>query len=541
MYNQYMTLDGIILSKIKENIKNSLPIRINKISAINNTDILLNVHSKNNRRNLLISTHSVYNRIHFTNKNYNSLDTATNFVMSLRKHLINGIIYDCIQIEYDRYLILKIKNLNELYDSVELELRVELMGKYANIILLNPQTNKIIDALKKIPPFENNKRTIQTGASFIEIEKQNKKDPFEYKEDLSDLSKKLQGFSLILEKEIYYRLKNNEKFNDIMSEIKNSKNLFIYKEHYHIIELKHLEKVHKIKEINNGFDDIFDEFTKKERIKLIANDIYRVVKNKLKHFKSKITKINEQLLLFKNYEDFKNKADILYMSDNLNLKGLENIELYDYQGNIQKIILDPKLNIKENANKYYQKYTKYKKGIVFQEKELKIAKEELEYFESLNEQLNFCDYHDALEIKEELIEKKYLRGKQKNTKKQKKLMPNIYSTKINNKNIFYGKNNIQNAYLTFKKANKKDMWFHAKDYHGAHVVIEGNILSEDEIRTCAMIAGYFSNGRLSSSIPVNYCLIKDIKKINGALVTITNYKTIYIDIDEKYLQELNII
>lgn len=541
MYNQCMTLDGIILFKIKEDIKDSLPIRINKISAINNTDILLNVHSKNNRRNLLISTHSIYNRIHFTNKNYSSLDSATNFVMSLRKHLTNGIIYDCIQIEYDRYLILKIKNLNELYDSVELELRIELMGKYANIILLDCQTNKIIDALKKIPPFENNKRTIQIGANFTEVEKQNKNDPFFYKGDLKDLSKKLQGFSLILEKEIYYRLENKETFKNIMSEIKDSKNIFIYKNHYHIIELKHLKEKPKTTNINDGFDDIFDDYTKKERIKLIANDLYKVVKNKLKHFKNKIAKINEQLLLFKNYEDFKNKADLLYMSENLNLKGLEHIDILDYDEKIQKISLDPKLNIKENANKYYQKYTKYKKGISFQEKELEIAKNELQYFEGLNEQLGFSDYQDALEIKEELIEKKYLRCKQKNTKKQKKTSAHIYNIKINDKNIFYGKNNIQNAFLTFKKAKKSDTWFHAKDYHGAHVVIEGNELSEKEIRTCAMIAGYFSNGRFSSSIPIDYCLVKEIKKINGALVSISNYKTIYIDIDENYLKDLNII
>lgn len=533
-----MALDGIILSKIKDDFITKLPIRINKISQINQTDLIFNVHCLNKRTNILISCHSLYNRIHFTNNNYDSLENVNNFVLTLRKRLTNSIIYDIIQNDYDRYLIFKIKSLDIIYDDIYYDLHIELMGKYANIILVDTKTNKIIDALKKSMYLENTKRLIQVGALFTYVDKQNKIDPFTYNNSIDNISKKFQGFSFCLEKEFSYRL-NKQSFQSIIQEIKTSNSIYYYDKEYHIIELKHLNEAYKQYEIHQGFDEIYNQVTKKEAIKLIANDLFKLVKNKLNHFKNKKIKITEQIYLANNCEEYKNYGDLLYMSGNLNQKGLDNIHCQDYNDHEVVIKLDPKLNIKQNANKYYQKYQKLKRSLIHQENQLSITEKEIKYFEALFEQLDYASYNDALDIKQDLINKRYILDK-KNNKKMKVKKPVIYKVNYLDNIIYYGKNNIQNSYLTFKKANKYQWWFHAKDYHGAHVVLDGQ-LNEETIRLCAMIAGYYSKARNSSSIQVDYCQVKDLKKIEGAFVSLSNYKSIFIDIDAELLKELKVL
>ena len=145
-------------------------------------------------------------------------------------------------------------------------------------------------------------------------------------------------------------------------------------------------------------------------------------------------------------------------------------------------------------------------------------------------------------IKEELEKLGYIHKKKKNTLKPKNKEPHYtsYQTK-DNIIIYVGKNNIQNDYLTFKKAKRNDMWFHVKDMPGSHVIVHSENLDEYTIRLAAKIAAYYSKGRLSSSVPVNYTLIKTLKKPGGnkpGLVLLNQYKTIYIDPDNEFLKEV---
>ena len=135
--------------------------------------------------------------------------------------------------------------------------------------------------------------------------------------------------------------------------------------------------------------------------------------------------------------------------------------------------------------------------------------------------------------------------KQKKPKKKKKDDgPHLSSiTLLNGITVTYGKNNLQNDALTWKLARKSEYWFHTKDFHGSHVLVHSDRLDEETIRNAAMIAAYYSKGRYSSSVPVVYCKIKDLKKIPGAkpgMVQLTSYKTIYIDPDEEYLKTIGL-
>jgi len=529
-----MALDGIILSKIKKDLDDNLPIKINKINDTSKTSLVFNVLANGERINLVISLHSLYNHIALSDKQYSTNYEPSTFTMVLRKHLNNGIIYQIDQNEYDRYLILHITALDDLYDKKEYLLSVELMGKYANLILIDAATNRIIDALKKIPPFENTKRTILQGAQFSLPEKQNKKDPFTKPSiDINEsLVSQLQGFSKVLEDEVRYRLTKHS-FEEIMNEIKISNSLYINSKNdeYHVIPLKHISDDNKEYSIENGFDHLYYGKEEKEQIKNVTDDIFKFVKRQIKHLNIKIDKLNRNLDDALNLDTDKKYGDLLYTYSDLNRKGLKQVNINDYEDNEITIHLDPKLDIKGNANKYYQSYQKKRKGKSYIEEQIDITNTELEYFNSLSEQLSLANYNDAVEIKEELNKYGYLRkGVNNKTRKKKKI--NLYQAEFKNQLITFGKNNTQNDYLTFDYAGDYDMWFHAQKYHGSHVIVNTAEPDEETIRQCANLAAYNSNARLSSSVPVDYCLVKNIKKIKGGklgFVTIKNYKTIYID------------
>lgn len=539
-----MALDGIILSKVKQDLDTYLPIRINRISQTSKTEIVFNVHANTIRSNLVISLHSNYNHICLSKRNFTTYNDASTFAMVLRKHILNGIIYSIEQFNYDRYLLLHIRARDELYDEKEYILSVELMGKYANLILVDSE-NKIIDALKKIPPYENTRRTILPGADFTLPDKQNKVDPYSSLDINFDdsLVNQIQGFSKLLENEIRYRL-NNQTYSQILDEIKDSNNLYLTKTkdayEYHVIPLTHLSNEYSKWNIQEAFDEIYFEDDEKERIKNISEDLYKIVKRQIKHYNTKIGKLEYSLQEAENLQADKDNGDLLYQYSNLDQKGLNEVEIIDYDGNTKLVKLDPKLSVKANANKYYSLYQKKRKGKVFIEQQLEIANNELEYFKSLNEQLSIANYSDALDIKEELNKFGYL--KKPISKNKKKNNVNLYQIKVDDCTITFGKNNIQNSYLTFDYAKSNYTWFHAKQFHGSHVVVDTDKPNEKIIRICANIAAYYSQGRMSSSVPVDYCLVKDIKKVKGAkpgFVTFKNYKTIFIDpFDDK---QLNIV
>ena len=270
--------------------------------------------------------------------------------------------------------------------------------------------------------------------------------------------------------------------------------------------------------------------TQEDRIKSVTNDIFKFIKRQLKHYTTKLDKLKMSLNDALNLEEDKNFGDTLYMYPNLEQKGLKEVEIQDYEGNQIKIKLDPKLSIKQNANKYYQSYTKKRKGISYIEEQIDICQKEIAYFEAINEQLNFASYQDGLQIKEELISYGYLKKAKTTIKKKKKI--NLYQIKYQGYLITWGKNNLQNNYLTFDFAHNNYTFFHAQQYHGAHVVVNSDKLNEEIIRLAANIAAYYSGGKNSSSVPVDYCSIKDVKKIKGAkpgFVSIRNQRTIYID------------
>ncbi len=542
-----MALDGILLAKILPEIQETLPFRIQRIYTISQTELLFHIHGNAGKKQLLISTHSVYNRILFTKRSYPTPNEPSNFVMVLRKYLEGAVVENIQQAELDRWLTFHIRRHNEIGDLEYLELYIELMGKYANVILVNAE-NKIIDAMKRIPPFENSRRTIQAGAMFVSTPSQNKKNPF--KEDVVDtsisLTKQFSGFSPFLAKEVEYRMANGQSFHSIMQEIHDSKAIFIAnRDNEPVFHCINLTSVGPCKEypLFEGIDILYYHREEKERIKQISGDIQHFINRQLKHQQTKLPRLLDEYETAKDCDKWREYGDLLYAYQIQDTKGQKEIILNRFEDNQPvRIPLDEKLDGKQNARKAFQKYNKLKKGQVYLQEQIQICQSEIDYFSGLLEQLKYADFTTAMQIRDELIKLNYLNDKSSRKPKKKKKETTPAYTTITTKDdiqISFGKNNLQNEALTWHM-RKSFIWLHAKDYHGAHVVIHSETADEDTLRLAANIAAYYSAGRMSSSVPVSYCPIKNLKKIPGTkpgMVELGSYKTIYIDPSEEQLEQ----
>lgn len=544
-----MALDGVILHQINQQLKSMLPAKINKIQQLSDCEFLFTLRSNHQNRRLLISAHSVYNRINLTQLSYTTLEIPNNFLMVLRKHIDGGIILSCEQEGLDRILKMQVETHNELGDRRSITLMIELMGKYANLILVD-EDGKIIDALKRIPPFENSKRLILPQASFVPVEKQKEKsDPFQATQiDVQrSLVKQFSGFSPLLASEVEYRMQNKQDFGSILSEIKKSDQLYFTdieeQTFFHVIPLTHLQKPAYAYPIMKGLDLLYHDQEEKVRIKQQAGDLFRLVKKELHKNRQKLPKLEETRKEALDCDQYRIYGDLLFSYQH-QIRRVDQVQLPSFEtGEPIRIPLDPKLDAKGNANKYYQKYHKHKRAQSIVEEQIALCEKEIRYFERIELQLSQATIEDAEEIRSELAALGYLPQKKQQIRRRKKAsVPHFDTYVCEDGTIYVGKNNLQNEYLTWTLAHKEDYWLHAKDLHGAHVVIKCETLSESLLRSAALLAAWYSKGRYSSSVPINYTKIRTLKRIKGAkngLVALSSYQTIYIDPSKEAIQALN--
>lgn len=542
-----MAYDGIMMHQTMTALQTQIVTgRINKIYQISKYELLFQIRANRQNVKLLLSCHPMYARIQLTNLEYPTPEQASTLTMLFRKYLEGGYIKTIEQIELDRICHIVFACHNEFGDDVEYHCYIEIMGKHSNIILATKE-GKIIECLKRITPSMNTTRFLQPGAIYQwPPMMENKKNPFTspFIEN-NALTKVYQGMSPILSKEILYRRDHGEEFQQIMDTIKQSYTLYIskvdQKEYFHILPLTHLQVEYTAYPLFEGLDQHFHLIDQKDRIKQQTSNLLKYVQGEYHKNISKLEKLEQTLYTSTNSDEYRIIGDLLFSHLSILKKGMQHITLDNYYDNTKiTIALDPKLDPKQNAKKYYHKYQKAKNSISIVNEQIVLTKKEIEYFDGLLTLLTNAQYYDALEIKEELEDLGYLKKKTKKVQKNKKPRIEIYKTK-DDIEICIGKNNIQNDYIAFKYASRYDTWFHVKDMPGSHVVVKGDELDEYTIRLASNIAAYYSKGKNSSSVPVNYTLVKNLKKPSGGKpgqVLLDTYKTIYIDPDSCCLQEI---
>ncbi|QWQ38493.1 NFACT family protein [Gemella sp. zg-570] len=541
-----MAFDGFFIKKIVDELNEKLKTgRINKINNISNTELIFSIRKFSNKK-LLISIHPQNSRIHLTNNNYENPKSPSNFCTVLRKYINNSFIVSFEQKNNDRIIFIKLKNSDELGYEKNYYLILELMGKHSNIILTD-EDYTIIEAIKNSYSIEYSRATM-AGIKYKFPPTAKKINPFNFEEYPTSekefnnkfLLNNFYGVSKLLSKQF----SSLAEFKDFCAKFNNYNQPLAFKDSgkldFYYYNFNNFSEENKFTSYSELLDFVYLENN------LISNKdnnkkIYLFVRNKITKLKNKINILEDELEKAKKDNLNELKGQLLlannYLYKKFTPKEVVLQNFYDENLENIKIILDENLSIEKNAENYFNKNKKNKRSIENIEKQILVTKEEINYFENLEIQIENAEISDLEEINEELVKHKYI--KNKINKKQK----NIKYTVINYENtpIYIGKNNIQNDNITNKLAKRNYLWFHAKDIPGSHVVIFSNNPKEELINLAAMLAAYYSKFKNEDFVNVDYTLIKYVKKISGAkagMVTYTNQKTLKIKIDKLLISKI---
>ncbi|MFC5463821.1 Rqc2 family fibronectin-binding protein [Lederbergia graminis] len=548
--------------------------RIGKIYQPFKNEIVFTIRSDRKNHRLLLSAHPSYARIQLTEDTFENPNEPPMFCMILRKHLEGAIIENITQVEMDRIIIFDIKGRDELGDIAYKQLIIEIMGRHSNIILVDKEKNTIIDSIKHISSAVNSYRTTLPGAKYILPPAQNKDNPlaateFDVLKKIDFNSGKLDkqlvdqfaGMSPILAKEIIFHagLANRETlpqaFIQFMDRFKKHDYLPTITatnktEQYYVFPIAYLKGEEKhFSSLSQLLDRFYFGKADRDRVKQQATDLERFIKNETEKNVTKIKKLKATLKDAEKADYYQLLGELLTANMHLIKKGMKEISVvnyYDEAGEQIVIPLEPRKTPAENAQRYFSKYQKAKNAVEIVKEQIEKAEAEIQYFESLMQQVESASTKDIEEIREELAEEGYLRSKQKKANKKKSNAKPILDKYVasDGTEIIVGKNNKQNEYLTNKLAARDDIWLHTKDIPGSHVVIRSKEPSEQTIKEAAILAAYYSKAKTSSSVPVDFTKIRYVKKPNGAkpgFVIYDNQQTVYVTPDEDTVKKMRSI
>ena len=536
-----MPMDGLMIRTIAKRLNDNLVnAKLTKINELSSQVYALSFWKQGNPSTLMISLSANQAYIYLDKENREVQHEHSHFGNILKTHLLNAKIVNVTHYKFDRIIDITFSFINEIFVEVKRHLIIEFIGKFTNMILTK-EDYIIIDALKKYSPLDSNPQTILCGMKYESPKLDQKLVPEDYEgeELFSNYCDSFYGISPLLSQEIQYRINNlKQYFKDIIKEITNSNELYIFKNgnktDYYLIPLLFLNTEQQKYELFEGIKEFYYNKTMKLNYHEATNQIEKVINNHLNKNRHKIIKLEEEINGHQRALSNKEYGDLLFTYCYLG-KIIKNEFVYEEE-NI-KIPIDSNISIQDNAKKYFAKYNKAKKAIPYIKEQIEIAKIEIDYLENILIQLIDTDYASTTQIKEELIKAGYINDKKKimpkkgKKEKVKKYLPMYFESPTGYK-VALGKNNFQNEELTFNIANSNDTFFHVKDYAGSHVVVFGNNLDEPTIRFAANLAAYYSKARYSSTVPIDYTLVKYVKKHPSnkpGLVLLKEFKTIYID------------
>lgn len=298
--------------------------------------------------------------------------------------------------------------------------------------------------------------------------------------------------------------------------------------------------------ISACMEAFYGDKAERDTVKQRVSDLIRFLQNEKNKNVKKIDKLHESLEEAKDADQYRIQGELLFASLHELERGMKEIKVMNYYDEAQqpiRIALDPLITPSENAQRYLKKYNKYKNSLTVVEQQLRNTHEEIRYLESLLQQLEHASLHDIDEIREELTEQGYLRNRAKKARKKKKNDKPVVQCYTSSEGIpiYVGKNNIQNEYVTNRLGQSSDTWLHTKDIPGSHVVIRSTDFGDATLEEAAMLAAYYSQAKQSSMVPVDYTLIRHVRKPSGAkpgFVIYDHQKTLFITPDEHRLKNL---
>ncbi|WP_431770451.1 Rqc2 family fibronectin-binding protein [Streptococcus gallolyticus] len=547
-----MSFDGFFLHHLTKELQEELLYgRIQKINQPFERELVLTI--RNNRKNykLLLSAHPVFGRVQITTADFQNPQTPNTFTMIMRKYLQGAVIESITQIENDRILEIAFSNKNEIGDNIKVTLVVEIMGKHSNIILIDKAESKIIESIKHIGFSQNSYRTILPGSTYLAPPKTEAKNPFTVSdeklfevlqtEDLAprNLQKLFQGLGRDTAENLAAQL-SNDKLKQFRAFFARPCQPNMTDKSFAAVLFDKSDK--QFDSLSELLDFFYQDKAERDRVNQQSSDLIHRVQTELDKNIKKLGKQEKELLATENAEEFRQKGELLTTYLTLVPNNQDQVELDNYYTNEKIVIaLDKSLTPSQNAQRYFKKYQKLKEAVKHLTGLIQETKDTITYLESVETALNHASISDIEDIREELVETGFVKRRTRD-KRHKRKKPEQYLASDGKTIIMVGRNNLQNDELTFKMAKKGELWFHAKDIPGSHVLIKDNLNPSDEVKTdAAELAAYYSKARLSNLVQVDMIEAKKLNKPTGGkpgFVTYTGQKTLRVTPTEEKINSM---
>lgn len=558
-------MDGIALGAVIHELQPLIGGKIDKVQQPEKDLLLFVVRSNNGNQRLLVSIHAENGRIQLTNRTFDNPMNAPAFCMLLRRRLIGGRICSIRQIGADRVCEIIVLARNELFDEVALRLIIELTGKHGNLLLLEP-AGAIVDCLRRVSASNDGARILLPGFPYEAIPTQNKLDPFSAPLDAflpiydsPDSARALiASFDGVSKQSAAALISAAPTPDALFALIRSLKDghyapcLAFHTEGEPALALPFLPsglyaRVERVDSMSAALDRFYAERDQIVRIRRHGAALRHTVSTALSRAQNKYAAFLETIQQSETHDTARSNGELLLANLHLARPGMQEMIVDDYfvDPPAKRVIsLDPALNAQDNAKKYFKLYRKGKLGKVYAEGQIDGLASEIAYLEGQLENIDKCDtLYELSEIKEELIRERYLRPEKvqaaKPANKSSAPMRFVSSDGIT---IYVGKNNRQNDALTLQTARSENVWLHAKNMPGSHVIIdlEGEP-PETTLREAASLAAYYSQARSSTAVPIDYTPRKFVKKPSGArpgMVIYSTNRTLYVTPDVQLVQRL---
>ncbi|MFD1392000.1 NFACT family protein [Lacticaseibacillus jixianensis] len=558
-----MSFDGLFTHAMAKELQPLVGGRVNKITQPYNNEVILTIRANRKNWPLLLSANPQFARVQITQIPYENPKVPTNFTMTLRKYLASATLQALTQVKNDRVLHLDFSTRDELGDDLSLRLVVEIMARHSNLTLVNLKTGKIIDLIRHVGPDQDRFRTLLPGATYVPAPAQDKVDPFTddtrgYRELMKTpdvplaqlLQRHYQGLAGDSAKELAARLAASdpdEAWDDFFAQLDHPRPTITTGAKVSFSALPyqtHEGQAQTFGSLSEMLDAFYAQKAEHDRVRTQGDNLIRPLKTLIERDEKKQKKLQQTLKDTEQADEYRIRGEILTTYLAQVKRGDTSVTLPNFYDAMKplKISLSNQLSPSKNAQKYFSRYQKLRNAVAYVNEQMAQNQSELDYLTGIMTQIEIASPKDLADIRTELQEGGYLKAHKQGKKapKHKIAQPEQFYASDGTK-IWVGKNNLQNDQLTLHKAAKTDIWLHAKDVPGSHVIIDAARPSEKTLLEAAMLAAYFSKSRASANVQVDWIEVKKIRKPNGAkpgFVVYEGQRTVVVTPDEAVVERL---
>ena len=546
-----MNLDGLTMSVLAKELNERLQTgQIQKLYQIDKTTLLFKIRALNEDQSLVITVGAT--PAMYLSKPIQDLPKEpSSLCMFLRKHIEGSRIVKVEQINGDRIMCIQTDKLEMDGSITSTFIYVELMGKYSNCIFV--QDGVILESLIHVSPLMNRERSISPKLHYELPPNANRVSLMDF--DYDEIKNLLTSFGdgtvqqsiraifngfgkpLLDEVLLTANLSGNEIISDLIPTQVDALAKALYELKIKLNESNGLltlindnnKKAHAtfilqnykaLKEYSTISEALEESIHNTKSIHTADKELEKILTAAIKKEEVRHQKIKDELDDTNKMDTYKLYGDILMINAHLQVQYEPSIQLPNLlseDGELLTIPLKPNLTIVENGQWYYKLYTKLKNRMVSGEYQLNASTTKLEYLKSILYSISLATTRESLEeIRKECMDAGIIK-KSKKPLSYKLGKSNYIHLTIDEGEIFIGRNNQQNEYLTHRFAKPTDIWFHTQDIQGSHLILRLNVEPDDMILSkVAQYAAYFSKARETSKVPVDYTYIKNIKKPPGS-------------------------